>query len=93
MKLTSPIAQMLTPDMWRVVRIITVSKMVGGRLFTADIYYERSINPQYPVTTASDKYGFGLSKCTCVKDDIDKFLLDAIGSLYHRCRDRRGCDV
>ena len=82
MKLTSPRAQMLTPDMWRVVRIITVSKMVGGRPFTADIYYERSIIPQYPVTTVVDKYGFGLSKCTCVKDDIDKFLFDAIGSLY-----------
>lgn len=36
MKLTSPIAQMLTPDMWRVVRIITVSKVVGGQPFTAE---------------------------------------------------------
>lgn len=37
MKLTFPRAQMLTPDMWRVVRIITVSKMVGGRPFMADV--------------------------------------------------------
>lgn len=74
-------ATQLPPNEWCCVRIITVSREVGERLFTADIVYERAINDQYPVATTDDASSL-LKKCTCPKDNLDQFLLAVIANAY-----------
>lgn len=81
MQYTMANATQLQPHEWRCVRIITVSREVGGRLFMADIVYERAINNQYPVTTSQDASVF-FNKCICVKDQLDHFIEDVIAGTY-----------